>query len=181
MEIYKNISYEDIQGEIWKELDGFDSLYQASNFGRIKNEKRIVPQYLDKDGYCLVNLYFNEKIKLFRLHRLIAKLFIENENNKKQVNHKNSNRSDNRIENLEWVSASENNCHKFIGKNTSSIYRGVTLMKDVKNDKKWLSQIQIDNKKIHLGMYKTEEEAYLKRLEYEKENKIINIYLQPET
>jgi hypothetical protein len=177
MEIYKNISYEDINGEIWKDLDGFDSMYQASNFGRIKNEKRIIPQYLDKDGYCLVNLYFNGKIKLFRLHRLIAKLFIEN-NNQKQVNHKNSNRSDNRIENLEWVSASENNCHKFIGKNTSSIYRGVTY---VTRDKRWLSQIQIDNKKIHLGMFKTEKEAYLKRLEYEKENKIINIYLQPET
>lgn len=177
MEIYKNISYEDINGEIWKDLDGFDSMYQASNFGRIKNEKRIIPQYLDKDGYCLVNLYFNGKIKLFRLHRLIAKLFIEN-NNQKQVNHKNSNRSDNRIENLEWVSASENNCHKFIGKNTSSIYRGVTY---VTRDKRWLSQIQIDNKKIHLGMFKTEKEAYLKRLKYEKENKIINIYLQPET
>ena len=181
MEIYKNISYEDIKGEIWKELDCFDSLYQVSNFGRIKNKKRTIPQYLDKDGYCLSNLIFEEKTKLFRVHRLVAKSFIENENNKKQVNHKNSNRNDNRIENLEWVSASENNCHKFIGKKTSSIYRGVTFMKDVKNDKKWLSQIQINHKKIHLGMFKTEKEAYLKRLEYEKENKIINIYLQPET
>jgi hypothetical protein len=117
-------------------------------------------------------------MKLFRVHRLIAKCFIDNEYNKKQVNHKNSNPSDNQIENLEWVSASENNCHKFIGKNTSSIYRGVTY---VTRDKRWLSQIQIDNKKIHLGMFKTEKEAYLKRLEYEKENKIINIYLQLET
>lgn len=177
MEIHKNIFYEDIKGEIWKELDGFDSLYQASNFGRIKNEKKIIPQYLDKDGYCLIHLIFEKKTKLFRLHRLIAKCFIDNKYDKKQVNHKNSNPKDNRIENLEWVSASENNCHRFIGKRTSSIYRGVTFMKDVKNDKRWLSQIQINHKKIHLGMFKTEKEAYLKRLEYEKENKIINIYL----
>jgi hypothetical protein len=178
MEIYKNISYEDIKGEIWKELDCFDSLYQVSNFGRIKDEKKIITQYLDRDRYCLINLIFEKKMKLFRVHRLIAKCFIDNEYNKKQVNHKNSNPSDNQIENLEWVSASENNCHKFIGKNTSSIYRGVTY---VTRDKRWLSQIQIDNKKIHLGMFKTEKEAYLKRLEYEKENKIINIYLQLET
>ena len=175
MEIYKNISYEDIKGEIWKDLDGFDIMYQVSNFGRIKNEKRIIPQYLDKDGYCLIHLSFGKKTKLFRVHRLIAKSFIDNEYNKKQVNHKNSNPSDNRIENLEWVSASENNCHKFIGKKTSSIYRGVTY---VIRDKRWLSQIQINHKKIHLGMFKTEKEAYLKRLEYEKEN---NIYLNQKT
>ena len=174
MEIYKNISYEDIKGEIWKELDCFDSLYQVSNFGRIKDEKKIITQYLDRDRYCLINLIFEKKMKLFRVHRLIAKCFIDNEYNKKQVNHKNSNPSDNRIENLEWVSASENNCHKFIGKKTSSIYRGVTY---VIRDKRWLSQIQINHKKIHLGMFKTEEEAYLKRLEYEKENNINNIYL----
>jgi hypothetical protein len=178
MEIYKNISYEDINGEIWKDLDGFDGLYQASNFGRIKNQKRIKPQYLDKDGYCLIHLIFKEKTKLFRVHRLIAKCFIDNEYNKKQVNHKNSNPNDNRIENLEWVSASENNCHRFIGKKTSSIYRGVTY---VTRDKRWLSQIQINHKKIHLGMFKTEKEAYLKRLEYEKENNINNIYLHQET
>ena len=178
MEIHKNISNEDIKGEIWKELDGFDILYQVSNFGRIKNEKKIIPQYLDKDGYCLIHLIFEKKTKLFRVHRLIAKSFISNENNKKQVNHKNLNRKDNRIENLEWVSASENNCHRFIGKKTSSVYRGVSY---ISRDKRWLSQIQINHKKINLGMFKTEEEAYLKRLEYEKENKIINIYLQPET
>ena len=178
MEIHKNISNEDIKGEIWKELDGFDSLYQASNLGRIKNEKKIIPQYLDKDGYCLIHLIFEKKTKLFRVHRLIAKCFIDNKYDKKQVNHKNSNPNDNQIENLEWVSASENNCHKFIGKKTSSIYRGVTY---VTRDKRWLSQIQINNNKIHLGMFKTEKEAYLKRLEYEKENKIINIYLQPKT
>ena len=119
-----------------------------------------------------------KKTKLFRVHRLIAKCFIDNKYDKKQVNHKNSNPNDNQIENLEWVSASENNCHKFIGKKTSSIYRGVTY---VTRDKRWLSQIQINNNKIHLGMFKTEKEAYLKRLEYEKENKIINIYLQPKT
>jgi uncharacterized protein YlbG (UPF0298 family) len=174
MEIYKNISYEDIKCEIWKELDGFDSMYQASNFGRIKNEKRIITQYLDKDGYCLTHLIFEEKPKLFRVHRLIAKSFISNENNKKQVNHKNLNRKDNRIENLEWVSASENNCHRFIGKKTSSIYRGVSY---ISRDKRWLSQIQINNQKINLGMFKTEEEAYLKRIEYEEKNNINNKYL----
>lgn len=176
MEIYKNISYEDVKGEIWKELDGFDFLYQVSNYGRIKNEKKIISQYLDKDGYCLVNLCFEEKIKLFRVHRLIAKNFIQNDNNLKQVNHINSNRKDNRIENLEWVSISENNCHKFIGKKTSSIYRGVTYST---RDKRWLSQIQINKKKIHLGMFLTEKEAYFKRLDYEEQNKIINKYSKP--
>lgn len=115
MEIYKNLSLEDIHGEIWKRLDikGFES-YLISSYGRIKSLKlgkeKILKQSLTTEGYPYVCLTKNgggqEKHKI---HRLVAKMFIENVENKPYVDHINTIRTDNRVENLRWVTPKENN------------------------------------------------------------------------
>jgi hypothetical protein len=169
MEIYKNTSIEDLKNEIWVKTNEYDYDYCFSNMGRIKLGNKIIKQYLDRNFYCLSVLKTNGKPKLFRIHRVIAKCFIENKDNKPQINHINSNPNDNRIENLEWVSNSENNIHKFLNKNKSSIYVGVTFCK---REKKWLGQIQINKKKIHIGYFNSELEAHNAYLEYKKQNGI---------
>jgi|694.fasta_scaffold56089_8 hypothetical protein len=173
MEIYKNTSIEDLENEIWVKTQEYDYDYCFSNMGRIKLGDKIVKQYLDKDLYCLCHLKTNGKMKLFRVHRIIAKYYIENKENKPQINHINSNPKDNRIENLEWVSHSENNIHKFFNKKKSSIYVGVTYCK---THKKWLGQIQINKKKIHTGYFNTELEAHESYLEYKRLNNINSKY-----
>jgi hypothetical protein len=173
MEIYKNTSIEDLENEIWVKTNEYDYNYYFSNMGRIKLGDKIIKQYLDRNFYCLCSLKINGKPKLFRIHRIIAKCFIENKYNKAQINHINSNPKDNRIENLEWVSNSENNIHKFLNKNKSSIYVGVTYCK---RDKKWLAQIQINKKKIRIGYFNTELEAHESYLEYKRLNNINSKY-----
>src|SRR5690606_32781536 len=92
------------------------------------------------------------------------------------INHKNSNRLDNRLENLERVTSRENNCHRVKGTKQHSQYTGVTLATGIRN-KKWIAQITVNSKSINLGYFYTELEAYAARVNYEKENNIINKYL----
>lgn len=113
--------------EIWVNVVGYEGLYNVSNLGRVKSldkeisnnrceytkKGKILKPYLDKDGYGTVNLYKDGNKKLLKVHRLVAQSFIENNENKPTVNHKNSIRFDNRADNLEWATYSENNQHAF--------------------------------------------------------------------
>jgi hypothetical protein len=187
---YQNLSLDDMQGEIWKDIQGYDGYYQVSNFGRIKSLSRLVwngfsshltkdkirKSVISKDGYTYVKILFNKKSMKFRVHRLVALHFIDNPNNKLEVNHIDSIRLNNNVKNLEWVSKSENQCHSKINKKTTSKYVGVCLNKNFKTNV-WISQIRINNKNIYLGIFKTEEEAYQARCDYEKNNNIENKYL----
>lgn len=99
-----------MEKEIWKKIDGFEN-YEISNFGKVKSnygKGRILKTRIS-DGYELVNL----NNKTFKVHRLLAIAFIPNIFNKPAINHINKIRNDNRIENLEWVTISENNNHRF--------------------------------------------------------------------
>lgn len=98
-----------MEEEIWKEIEGFDN-YQISSLGRVKNIKfdRYVKPLLDNKGYLTVNLYKDGKMKHLTLHRLIAIAFIPNPENKPCIDHINTDRSDNRIENLRWCTQKEN-------------------------------------------------------------------------
>ena len=90
--------------EIWKPIKGYEGLYEVSNFGRIKSLKRniILKSYKDGRGYLCVRLYkYNSSIQ-YKVHRLVAEVFIDNPNNYKEVNHKDENKTNNRVENLEW-------------------------------------------------------------------------------
>jgi hypothetical protein len=72
----------------------------------------IRKQSIDKDGYKLISIWKNNKQKTYKVHRLIANAFIPNPNNKPEINHINCIKSDNKIENLEWVTKSENCKHR---------------------------------------------------------------------
>lgn len=106
----ENKQVESLKGEIWKEINGFSN-YKISNMARVQNiTTKIILKHIERD-YINVNLYNNKKLKRFAIHRLIATHFIDNPDNKKVVNHKNGNKFDNRIENLEWTTTSENIQH----------------------------------------------------------------------
>lgn len=94
------------QMEIWKEINDVKG-YQVSSLGRIKNPKGKLLTGSDKDGYVRVCI----QCKLIRLHRIVAKHFVENPDSKLEVNHKDGNKKNNRAENLEWSTRTENMRH----------------------------------------------------------------------
>ena len=197
MEHYKNLSLEDIvytddNGvtcvEQWKDIPNYEGYYQISNLGRVKSLERILIKNgkkcvykalikktnIGKRGYWIVGFCKNKKESQKKIHRLIAESFIPNFENKPHINHIDANKLNNDISNLEWVNNRENSCHKVKLSNFTSKYTGVSYFK---RDKKWRSSIHVNGVSISFGMFKTEEEAYQKRLDYEIENGIENKYL----
>lgn len=112
--------------EMWADIKGFEGMYQVSNRGRVKSLDRVVFSKDNKrkpfestilspnswSGYPRVCLYDRfQKANYCNVHRLVANAFIENNENKPQVNHKDMNKNNNNVNNLEWVTASENSLH----------------------------------------------------------------------
>ena len=124
------------QIEIWKNIPNFDGIYQVSNLGRIRSvdkyievesnnqfvnytivkkiEGRILKQNKMPCGYLKVNLRKDRKEVTKRVHRLVAEAFIPNPKNLPQVNHKDCNRLNNNVDNLEWVTAKENSIYSVL-------------------------------------------------------------------
>ena len=101
--------------EIWKPIRNYEGLYEVSNLGgikRLENDKnrkeKILKPYKNKLGYLCINLYRDNKVKQMYVHRLVAIAFIPNPENKPCIDHINTIRNDNRIENLRWVTYKEN-------------------------------------------------------------------------
>jgi hypothetical protein len=93
-----------------EDLNGFESKYKVTNDGRVYSEylHDFVKPFFSKGGYVRIKLNFGDRSKKFMIHRLVAKAFIPNVDNKPHVDHINRNRADNRMENLQWVTPKEN-------------------------------------------------------------------------
>lgn len=104
--------------EEWRDIEGYVGIYKVSSRGRILSlhtkKGFIRSQSINKNGYCEVSLSKNGNKTHYRVHRLVAAAFIENPENKPHVNHIDSNRANNAIENLEWVTPAENVNHSWI-------------------------------------------------------------------
>lgn len=96
--------------EVWKDIKGYEGLYQVSSFGRVKSSytKRILKGGKNKAGYLLVGLYKQGVLSRKSIHRLVAEAFIPNPDNKPEVNHIDENKTNNVVSNLEWMTAKEN-------------------------------------------------------------------------
>lgn len=101
--------------EIWKDIVGYEGLYQISNLGRVKNlrhgKERIMRACVNGSGYYQLSLVKNEVKKNYRIGRLLAQTFIPNPENKPCINHKDLNKINDLISNLEWNTYSENTKH----------------------------------------------------------------------
>lgn len=155
-----------IEGEIWKSIPGYEGYYEASNMGRIRSITRQVRNWgthkQRKDsiilkpnpvihGYNAVCMYRDgEKMKFCKVHRLVASAFLGPSD--LQVNHKDGNRRNNKLENLEWCTGSENNKHafKFLGR------------KPKINHKLTLIDVQVVKECLAAGFYQYEIANYFK-------------------
>lgn len=131
---------EDLSTEVWEDLKGLEEFAQISTLGRIKNKKtgHIYNLGYYSNGYEQLSMTINEKRYTAIVHRLVAKQFIPNLENKPQVNHKNGIRDDNRVCNLEWCTQSENLKHSF-----RELNRERRDMKGEKNTRSILNEQQV--------------------------------------
>ena len=106
----------------WKDIVGYENEYQINQFGEIRTLKDspklkkydvLKPQISKRNGYVYQMLYKNGKEKLLRVHRLVAMAFLPNPNNLPQVNHKDGNKQNNSVDNLEWCKQSDNMKHAY--------------------------------------------------------------------
>jgi hypothetical protein len=175
--------------EEWKDIIGYENYYKISNKGNIKSLDRIItlkngftrkePGKNMKIGLSHKNYYFvmlskNSKNTYYEIHRLLAIHFLENINNYNIVNHIDGNSLNNNLNNLEWCNLRENTTHGNLNKNLSSNFPCVYKPK---NSKKFLAEIKHNKKKVYLGSFNNEIDAYKKVLEYKNNNNIINKYL----
>lgn len=149
--------------EIFKDIPEYEGIYQISNLGNLKSFKngkeKILSPSVNTSGYKQFKLRKNNKIKITRIHQLVALVFLNHktDNSKKFViNHKNFIRTDNRLDNLEIVTFRENTNKKHI--KSSSKYTGVCWCN---RDKKYRAYININKKYKSLGYYENEYDAHL--------------------
>lgn len=107
-EIYKNLSLENLENEIWRDVVGFEGLYEVSSLGRVKSlnynhtkQEKILCQRKNKNGYLQLILCKDGKRKTCTVHRLVGNAFLENPNNLPCFNHKDENKTNNCVDNLE--------------------------------------------------------------------------------
>lgn len=110
--------------EVWKPIPKYEGIYQVSNFGRVKSlnrwvtckngnrqrrKERILKLRKNRGGYLIVGLHQHGEMNTFKVHRLVAQAFVPNPNHYSQVNHKDENKMNNKMENLEWCTVKYNN------------------------------------------------------------------------
>lgn len=153
--------------EIWKDVPGYEGFYQVSNKGRVRSldrirrngknsfqkQKGIIISLGRSSGYPSTSLYKNNKAKAIKVHQLVAIAFLDHKPCKYDlvVNHKDFDRTNNNVDNLEIVTTRGNNSHK--KSPHSSKYTGVYRCSVTG---KWISCIRVNNKSLHLGVSELE-------------------------
>lgn len=115
----ENFSKEELNNEQWRDIAGYDGMYQVSDLGRVRSKKygrwKMMMFGRNKSGYLSVNLLKNKQLKHFFVHRLVAQAFIENDDEaKNQVNHKDECKQNNRVSNLEYCTPQYNSTYNDI-------------------------------------------------------------------
>lgn len=159
--------------EEWKQITDYPN-YSVSNFGNVRNNKKnkLLATSISNWGYLRVSLSIKGKRKYFRIHRLVGLAFLENPENKKEIDHIDRNKLNNNVNNLRWATSAENVRNVSKRQNTQSIYKGVG-----KNNGKWRSRIRVYNKLIHLGYFETEKEAGIAYNNYILEQKLEEFFV----
>lgn len=142
--------------EVWRPISGYEGVYEVSSFGRVKSlpkicgfrksKEIILKPFTSKDGYLLVGLQKNGVHKHYQVHRLVAMSFIPNIEGKPQVDHINRVRNDNRLENLRWVSPSENGCNSCYNKIIDYQGKSMTVAE-------WARFLGMKNSTLHNRLY----------------------------
>lgn len=158
-----------LNNETWLPITNYENLYWVSNLGRIKNQRKILKTHAQNSGYLQASFVSATGKAKYLVHRLVAIAFISNTDAKKYVNHIDGNKLNNCVENLEWVTNSENILHARttglnpynlptlgIKKGKQSIYRGVCYDK-ARN--KWVASIRHEKVNLHQKRFDTEIEA----------------------
>jgi hypothetical protein len=162
--------------EIWKPVKGFEEYYQISNLGNIKNSRKLLNTYTNNRGYICIDFTINKVRTKHLVHRLVCLTFLDNPNYHPEVNHKDENKSNNSLDNLEWCSRSHNKQHSMkigtyakiyttkntLGKkhkpNTASKYHNVGYDKQ---RGKWTAVVISNKIKYGFKRFDTEVEAAL--------------------
>lgn len=120
--------------EIWKDIEGYEGIYEISNLGRVRSFKngkvRILKPLTNKRGYLRVQLRKNNSLKTLQIHRLVAQAFLPNPNNLPQVNHKDEDKTNNIVSNLEYCDAKYNNNYGNRNKKVAEALSKVVLQID---------------------------------------------------
>lgn len=138
--------------EVWNDILGYEGLYKISNFGRVKStvrNERILKARAHSGGYLRVNLCKDGKSKDAYIHRLVAQAFLDNPYEKCDVNHKDGNKENNCVENLEWTTRSENQKHAFDTGLNSSPRAMLGKFGELHNRSKRVSQYDLDGKLLN--------------------------------
>jgi hypothetical protein len=150
--------------EIWKDMPDYVGLYQVSNLGRVRSLDRMIGQKgggkqfksgrilrprNHPHGYVFISLYKDGIANQVLIHRLVAIVFIPNPSNLPEVNHKNFNKKDNFVENLEWMTTKDNTRHAFAaGKINTS--KGDNHFRSIVNSEKVIDMIKLFNSGIKM-------------------------------
>ena len=143
-------------------IDGYEN-YTVSTFGKVKNTKtgKILKSRLNRGGYLIIDLYEDRVKKTHKIHRLVANAFIDNQDEKECVDHKNNDKTNNHINNLRFATANENQHNRKLSSNNTSNVKGVRFNKKAK---KWHARIRIDGILIHIGYFTNLDDAKSARI-----------------